>query len=86
MQVPFPAAAKDLKIDGVDLVLIHSKIADCIREFLFRPLLDWERSTVLEDCVLELDRVVPSLVGDTALYFERLLEFGRAVRDEILDL
>jgi len=54
-QVPFPPAARGQEVDGVDLVLIHSKVADCIITYLDRGLLDGERFGVLEDCLLELN-------------------------------
>jgi hypothetical protein len=83
-RTPFPPAAKGQVVDGVDLVLIHSKAADCIQIYVERGFsFESETYGVLEEWVYDLSRVVPMLVGDTAAYFERLLDFGRRILGEV---
>lgn len=86
LQAPFPPAARGREVDGVDLVFIHSKLADCLQTHLDRGVIDGERATVLEDYLPELARVVLLLDGDTAAYFARLLDLGAAVLNDLIDI
>jgi hypothetical protein len=81
---PFPSAARGQVVDGVDLVLIHSEVARCIRTYYDGGLsFESEAFSVLEDDVQDLIKVVPLLVGDAAAYFGRLLDIGGAVLGEV---
>lgn len=89
MRAPFPRAAKGQEIRGVDLVLIRSEIVGSIQTYVdmfdachFGTTISCD---VLENCVLKLRPVVPLLVGDTAVYFKRLLEFCDEVLDRVAD-
>jgi hypothetical protein len=82
LQTPFPSDARGREVDGIDLVLIHSILAECLQNHLQRGLIDGGGSTVLEDHLPDLARIVPLLDGDIATYFDRLLDLGAAVLNE----
>jgi len=75
----FPLAAKGQEVSGIDLVLVDTCAAGCIQTFVDTSALDDERAQALAGCVEELERAVPSLLGDTAEYFARLLDLSRDV-------
>jgi hypothetical protein len=75
----FPAAARGQEVDGVDLVLVDTYAAGCIQTFVDTGSLDARRLDVLRGCVDDLERALPSLLGDTSTYFARLLDLGRSI-------
>jgi hypothetical protein len=75
----FPAAARGREVGGVDLVMVDTYAAGCIQTFVDTGSLDARRREVLRGCVDDLERTVPSLVGDASTYFARLLDLGRSI-------
>jgi hypothetical protein len=78
-RAPFPPAAREEEINGVDLVLLDSTAAGCIQFFAASGFLDAQRTRALEGCVKELEKVVPLLIEDAAAYFGWLLALSREV-------
>ena len=75
---PFPDCRGE-EVDGVDLVLIDADLAGCVMHFLGQRFRDdvFQRQ-ILEQIVGELDRIVPQMTGEVAVYFERECRLAHA--------
>lgn len=69
-RMPFPDDALERKIGGVCLATTDSFMAGCIESVLIerRALGDQQRA-LLDSCMKDLDRVLPSLQGNALDYF-----------------
>lgn len=86
LRTPFPLAARGQEVDGIDLSQLRSDAAGCIQIFLDNRSLDGTSFDVLEECMGELTRIVPLLVGDVAAYFQQLLNCSDEVLGRIVDI
>jgi hypothetical protein len=68
----FPAGLAGLEIDGVDVTSIDTFAAGCLDTYFDLGRLDERRTSVLEDCAQDLERILPRLTGEASVYFSQL--------------
>jgi hypothetical protein len=79
----FPHDVSGLEVDGIDVTSLDTFTAGCLEVYFNRGQLDPERMVVLEACVRDLHRVLPSLDRDAAEYFAGLAELCRRVLQQL---
>ena len=67
----FPAGAREQLVDGVDLAAVDAEVTQCVGTYLERHNLDAASCRRLSRCVEQLERVLPTLRGETLEYFRR---------------
>jgi hypothetical protein len=67
----FPAGGRERSVEGVDLAAVDAEVTECVASYLERHALDAAACRRLSRCVEQLDRVLPTLRGDTLEYFRR---------------
>ena len=79
--VPFPSGCAGLNLNGVELVLINSYIANLLRSAVERRPLGLSAADQLEQAQHELTAVLPMIPAHGRPYFEELVGMaGLAVR------
>ena len=77
---PFPGGQAGIEIEGIELASLDTFAAGCIDTFIHnRGHLDQQQSSLLEDCVKDLDVIVTHLDGETKIYFEHLRSLAKQV-------
>ena len=77
---PFPAGYNSEEIKGVDLIMLDTYVASCISTFIGNHgKLDQCRVAILQECLSDLDLVVPLLEGEAHSYFAELRDITRHV-------
>ena len=59
-----------------ELMTLDTVVSGCAAYFFEEHELDPQRVTILEDCLSELDAVLPELSEDPLDYFERVKQLG----------
>ena len=80
---PFPEGMAGLEVDGICVTTVDSFAAGCISTLFSSGSLDLERVIVLESCLTDLHRVLPSLSGEAADYFSELASLARLALREV---
>lgn len=60
-----------------ELMTLDTVISGCVTYYLSESGLDPQRVRILEDCLTDLDSLLPELEGAVAEYFQRLQNLGR---------
>jgi hypothetical protein len=78
---PFPDRLRGMELEGVEMVMLDADIAGCIGTWLGRERqlnegppraarpLDERRRSVLQECLVDLDRVLPLLLDGERAYY-----------------
>ena len=80
---PFPQNLAGKEFHGICVTTIDSFAAGCVSVFVDRGNLDPERRRVLENCLEDLDKVMPELQGPGEEYFQKLHELCSSVIEEL---
>lgn len=76
----FPRGCGGREVAGVCLASVDTFAAGCIHTFIgWSGRLDKERIECLQQCVAQLETVVPLLDGPERAYFDLLLQMSRKV-------
>ena len=81
--IPFPEELVAKEFQGVCVTSIDTFAAGCIHTYIDRGYLDPERRGILEECLDDLDKVMPDLAGPGKAYFMKLYLLGKTVVEEI---
>lgn len=74
-RTPFPSAARGTEVNGVDLVLLDSLVAGCVSSLLdANAVPDITKLALLRDLFPQVEGVLPSLVGESRVYFSQLAQ------------
>ncbi|WP_346177237.1 hypothetical protein [Streptomyces cuspidosporus] len=79
----FPADLRGAELAGVDMVLLDASIAGCVSTWKDNGgVLDRERQRLLDNCIADLDQVMPLLNdAEDICYYRRLRQLARLVSD-----
>ncbi len=81
--VPFPDIHDREETDRVCLKVLDIFATDCISAYVDNGFSDTADFRLLKRCVDSLQPELPSLTGETLLYFERLSGLGMCVLDRV---
>ena len=59
-----------------ELMTLDTVVAGCVTYYVEERELDIQRVGILEDCLRDLENLMPDLESDAQVYFERLQQLG----------
>ena len=59
-----------------ELMTLDTVVAGCVTYYFEEQELDVQRIGILEDCLGDLENLMPDLEADAQVYFERLYQLG----------
>ncbi|MFI5828459.1 hypothetical protein ACIA6C_14485 [Streptomyces sp. NPDC051578] len=78
LDAPFPASLRGAEFGDTDMVLLDAETAGCVLTWLNNGgVLDAERTSILQGCIENLDRVIPQIAEPAGTqYYERLRQLA----------
>ncbi|MFG2989167.1 hypothetical protein ACGFZK_07700 [Streptomyces sp. NPDC048257] len=82
---PYPDGLRRKDLAGIGMVELDFYTAGCVSAFLHNGgSLDAERHRILDDCIADLDQVLPLInEPDDLAYFQRLRRLAQLVSDSV---